>query len=331
MRTLSTQDKWQTWKGIVLQIASLVMLLTAGRLLQTNLGLLGLALSELLFLILAVGYTLAKKTPLKEVFPIRKPSLRDIFGVLFMWGGGLLFGMLSVYMMAAILPQQFIDVLSSLNSALTGNPIVLFFIVSIMAPICEESIERGAVLSHFRSWKHGWAVVVVIGLFFGIMHLDPIRFFNTAILGGVCAYFMVKKDNFLLPLMLHFVNNSFSDIIQLISGDSVDTDQAIELLKDADMLMILGASMIVFCIAPFIMAIGIQLMQTKLPKDAPLQERRERSKFLSRLYIGATIIMGILLIGGTIILATNENFRELYKQTYADTMESASAVLTLIC
>lgn len=305
MRTLTTQDKWQTWKGIILQAAALALLLTAGSFLQRNLGAIGLLLSELLFLFLAIGYTLAQKTPLREVFPLRRPSIRDIFGVIFLWGGGLVFGLLSIYAMAVILPDHFMKVLKGINGALSGyNPVLMFFIVAIAAPICEESIERGAILSHFRSWKHKWAVIVVIGIFFGIMHTDAIRFFNTAVMGGVCAYLMIKKDNFVLPVMLHFVNNSFSELISFAKGDSINIEDTLELMENMDMSMALGASMIVFFAAPFAFAVGIHLMQDKLAKDATIQQRKERSALLQKIYITAAVVSCLLLIGGAVILVT---------------------------
>ena len=332
MRTLSVQNKWQPWKGILLQAFALALLLTVGTYIQNRFELIGVALTELLFLVLSVGYTLAQRTPLKEVFPIKKPSVRDVFGVLFLWGGGLMFGMMSIYLMATLMPAYFFSVLDSLNGALTGKgPVITFLIVAILAPICEESLERGAVLSHFRSLKHEWMTIVIIGLFFGIMHVDAIRFLNTFTMGCVCAYLMVKKNNFLLPVILHFVNNGFSEIVSLASGSTEeDLDAAIELMKGFDMRIALGGAMILYCAAPFLMAVGIQLMQDKLSKDASADERRSRSRYLQKNYITATVITCALLLGGAAIIVTTPNFREIYSNAYAETYTKAAEGLLLI-
>ncbi|SCW57538.1 Membrane protease YdiL, CAAX protease family [Ruminococcaceae bacterium YRB3002] len=310
MRQLSTQNRWQAWKGLVLQAAALVLLLTAGVWFQRNLGLLGLALSELMFLVLAVGYTLAQRTPLREVFPVSVPSVRDVFGTLFILAGGSAIGYMSIYLAAALLPGQFAKVLKGLNSAISGDTLATFAVVAILAPICEEAIERGAVLSHFRSWEKKWAIIWVIGLFFGIMHTDPIRFVNTTVMGAACAYLMVKRDNFLLPVMLHFVNNGGASLLKIIMPFNTDNTDA--LLEKMDPVLSLGAAMILFCAAPFCIAVSHHLFTDKLAPDASPEEKRARSRKISRFYIVAAIVMGVLLIGGLILMLTNKTFTGTY-------------------
>lgn len=315
MRTLTTQKKWQPWKGIVLQAGALVMLLSAGSFLQRNLGYIGLILSELLFGVLAVGYTLAKKTPLKEVFPIRKLTVRDFFGTMFMWGGSLGFGFMSIYLASAILPDTFLKVLGNLNQALTfPHPLLSFLTIAVIAPVCEEAIERGAVFSHFRSWKKEWAVMLIIGIFFGIMHTDPIRFMNTTIMGATAAYLMVKRDNFILPLMLHFSTNALGSIVSSFSDKLVNEDTLNTVMQSYDPIMSLGSGMIMFCAAPFGIALGIHMFMPRASAAATKEEKDKRFKKLERNYIIATIITCCLLIGGLVIVLTNPTFTKMQEE-----------------
>ena len=96
MRTIDTPTKWKPWQGVILQIAALVLLLTAGVFLQRQFGFAGLIMSELQFLILAVSYTLIRRTPLREVFPVHKISFRDFWGTVFLWMGCIMFGFISI-------------------------------------------------------------------------------------------------------------------------------------------------------------------------------------------------------------------------------------------
>ena len=316
MRTIDTPSKWRPWQGVILQIAALVMLLTAGRFLQMQFGFTGLILSETLFLILAVVYTLIRRTPLKEVFPVHKISVRDFFGTEFLWMGSIMFGFISIYLSAVLLPDIFTKVLSSLNSTLSGaSPLITFLTVAVLAPICEESIERGAVLSHFRGLKKEWAIMLIIGVFFGIMHTDPIRFMNTTIMGASCAYLMIKKDNILLPVLFHFTNNSVSTLISSLSSKMVDpelTDKAVQQFTSSSntMILSLASSMIMFSAAPVFIALGAHLLMPKLTPDTKPDERKARSKKIQRNYIVGTCAFGILLISGfAIMLFASSNIK----------------------
>ena len=104
MEKLSTQAKWQPWKGVIFQVIAVGMLLFPGSFIQYYLGLWGVVITELMFLALAVIWTLAKKTPLKEVFPVHKISVRDFFGTEFLWMGSIMFGFISIYLSAVLLP-----------------------------------------------------------------------------------------------------------------------------------------------------------------------------------------------------------------------------------
>ena len=53
--------------------------------LQLNLGMTGLALTELILICLAVIPALISGNSLKEVFPVKKVTLRQIFAVIILW------------------------------------------------------------------------------------------------------------------------------------------------------------------------------------------------------------------------------------------------------
>ena len=315
MVQLTTQSRWQPWKGILLALFALFMILVPGRLLQAWLGIYGLIISEFLLLGVAIGYTCLQKTPIKEVFPIKKPSIRDIFGTLIFWCGVFPFGYLSLYVAAIIMPDYFGKVISSLDGSLSGPTLATFFVISIAAPLCEESIERGAIFSHFRSLKHEWAVIMIIGICFGVHHTDPVRFMNTAIMGGAMAYLMIKKNNILLTWLIHFSTNTLSWLISFIRGDNIPQETVNTAMQMVSKPSTLGANMIFFFAAPFLAVTGILLLAPKADKNAPLEERRARAKKISRDYIIATVIASLLLIGGMILIMTDSSFKELMNKS----------------
>lgn len=330
MRQLSTQSKWQPWKGFVLQAVTVLLLMFVGGYMQSAWGMLGLALTEIMFLALAVIYVIAKKTPLKEVFPIKKISVRDFFGTVFLWAGGLLLGMCSIYFMGLLLPDMFAEVTSGLNGIVNSvNPIISFIIVGIMPAICEEAIERGAVLSHFRSFKHKWAIVLVIAIFFGIIHLDPIRFINTSILGGICAYLMVKKDNFILPMLLHFINNSFSSIASLLanSAGSSEATQSAVTAAMSDMNYLLASALVTACLAPALIYIGTRLINPKFDKkNATKEQLKKRSNRVLAETLVVVGLCGTMLVSGIVMLVNNPSYKANYEEIMNKMQTATEAV-----
>ena len=71
MEKISNQERLKPWMGIVLFAVVMALFLTAGAYMQTNWGKLGLLLTEVMFLLLAVGFCLIRKVNIKEMFPIR--------------------------------------------------------------------------------------------------------------------------------------------------------------------------------------------------------------------------------------------------------------------
>lgn len=200
--------KW-IW-GPVILIATLVMMLFAAAPIQMALGLWGVAITEVLILALAVAFCLVLRWPLKEVFRFRKPRVRQIIGTVLMGIGGFVAANTSVLVVFYFFPEGM-----AVSDALTGLyqslPLPLaWFIMAVMPAVCEEALHRGAIQYSFSRWRSKWAVVLVMGLLFGLFHMDPYRFMPTAILGVVLSYIMWQTDNLWLPILYHMLNNSVS-------------------------------------------------------------------------------------------------------------------------
>ncbi len=307
-KELSTQAKWKPWKGIllfVIVIAWMVVGSIAG-------GIIGNAtistlILQLGFLAIAIIATLINRTPLKEVFPMKKITVRDFFGTLIMWAGALPLGLISAMIMGQLFPQTYAEVASSVSSAASSAIILGFITTVICPPICEESIMRGAIFSNFRSLKKDWAICIIIGIIFGIFHMDYIRFINTSLLGGCMAYLMCKRNNIILPAMFHFVNNfvtiGISTLASMISQPSAQ--QAAETTAELDAnavaqttSAILPGLLIASCLSPILLVIGIHLIK----RQHEISEGKEKSGMKLGAKIGIAAIPSVLLLVAGIIL-----------------------------
>ena len=261
MTVLSNQEKWQPWQAFALEAVTLVLLVTAGSAMQASWGWTGLVLTELLFLALAVGTALLHRTPLREVFPMSVPTLRELGGVVVLAVAGMLLSMVFVGVALMLFPQSFGEV-AGLEEFLYGGEqslLVAVLVIALLPAICEEALHRGAILSHLRSLRSDWLIVLIMGAFFGLFHLNFSRFLSTATLGVLFSYLMVKRNNIVLPMLMHFLNNLISTLIGF-GGVGGDTTQAMDALQSISTLQIFGSYLVIGCLAPVLLALAMRLV-----------------------------------------------------------------------
>lgn len=260
MEQLTNQNKLRPWMGFVAQAGFLVLFLTAGAWVQRNLGIPGLVLSELMFLVVSVGYCLIRRVKLKEMFPMKKITLCEFFGTVILGAAGFMLSLLCVGISLTVLPVSFREEVTGLNEYIYGsmNLPVLVAVVAVLPAICEEAMERGCVLSHFRSIKKDWVIILIMGVFFGIMHWSPLRFLNTAMLGALLSYLMVKKNNILLPMLLHFGNNFVSVVLGYL-GQSLTRGESAD-LTNIDTVQLMGSYLFLSCAAPVLVVTAMMLI-----------------------------------------------------------------------
>ncbi len=277
--------------GVILFVVGLVFLLLPGSLMQVYWGIPGLIATEIGFLGIAILYCVIRKVSLKEVFPIKKVTASDIFGTIFMFMGAFLVNLIAVgfsmFFLQLVGLGDSLDEAAALSDFLYGNKalyIVIMFVVAVMPAICEEAFMRGAVLSNFRALKKDWAIVLIIGVMFGVLHLSPLRFLNTACFGAVLAFIMVKKNNIILPMLCHFLNNFISSLFGVFGTSEEVAESAVASLEGANYLSLMGSYMMLGCIAPILFEIGAMLL--------------DRKHHRPRRFLIAGIISAVLLFGG---------------------------------
>ena len=101
---------------------------------------------------------------------------------------------------------------------LNGDPavsVLFFFAMSVIPPLTEELIFRGAVLQGLRAFGDGFAIVGSAFLF-AVYHGN----FSQAVFafpcGLVMAFAVVKTGNLWVSVAIHFLNNGISVALELI-------------------------------------------------------------------------------------------------------------------
>ena len=287
MERISNQERLKPWMGFVLFAVLMALFLTVCVYMQTNWGMLGLVLSEVVFLLLAVGFCLIRKVKIREMFPVKKFTVREFFGSLLLIMSGQTIVIIVTLMVGILFPSWMSETTELTEFLYKGNPILAFLIVAVTPAICEEAIHRGAILSCMRSIKKDWVIVLIMALLFGINHMSPLRFLGTAILGGIMSFVVIKRNNIVLSMMMHFANNAVSALAGIYTAKmNIHMDPTASLTPQ-----VLGTYLMIGISAPFLFFLGCWMI-------APDKHRKIR-------FLIAGIIAAVMFISGAVLTATS--------------------------
>lgn len=288
--------------GIILMALAFLVLIFPGTVLQTCFGQAGMLLSEILLAACAVIFVLSCKIPVKQAFPLKKPTIKGTAGTVLIW----IFGLSATYVCTSVLilffPQQFSQTAQELGSTLYNNSIIIsLFLFAITPAICEEMLFRGFFVSSLYPLKSKTAIIIICAAVFGVFHTDLIRFLPTATLGAVLTIVMLKTKNFFYPVLFHFLNNSLSvvstHITQSVNGDTLNI--GIELLTQLPSqikFITVGVYIASAFLLPLVLFLALKLLtysQEKIPSG-------EFSKGI----VAYAVSSGIILFLGFAIVIT---------------------------
>ncbi len=145
--------------------------------------------------------------------------------------------------------KWFLSVLMGIIFGLFHGSIWRFLPTAILGGI----LHRGFILKSFQSkWKNKWFLSVLMGIIFGLFHGSIWRFLPTAILGGILTYIMLETENMFYPALFHFTNNFLPSFLLSLSGNSLQTKAASELLVQQGIpVAFLGIYLAMAWVVPF--------------------------------------------------------------------------------
>ncbi|MBR4948510.1 MAG: CPBP family intramembrane metalloprotease [Clostridiales bacterium] len=258
MQKISDQGRLRPWMGIILFGVLMAFMIFVCAPLQLNLGIPGLIITELGFAAMAVIYCLIRRVKIREVFPVKKIKVREFFGCILLAVGVFPVSLIMVALTAIIFPSSAAEA-GELSNFIYGslNYPLAVLIIALLPAICEEAIHRGAILSNFRGIKRDWVIVLIMGLMFGINHVSVLRFLSTMLLGMVLSYVVVKKNNILLSMLMHFTNNLISLSLGYLSGAGSSSSAS---ASSIDYTSVLGAYLVLGFLSPILITLGLMLI-----------------------------------------------------------------------
>jgi len=109
-------------------------------------------------------------------------------------------------------PESYLEMMKNLVQMNGISTWKLLFVIAVLPGICEEIMFRGFIINAFTK-KGFWYAIIITGILFGIMHLDPFRLIPVTILGIWMGYLLLKTNTILLPIFAHFINNAFAVLL----------------------------------------------------------------------------------------------------------------------
>lgn len=186
-------------------------------------------LSEAMLIVPTVIILLFSKDKLTEVFSIRKINWRTFFGVI-------AFTMASspLVTLVNLVSQLFVDNTITTNSGqfLSLHPLLLVFFIGILAPVCEEAVFRGPILSGYKKEGNTWKAILVSALLFGLLHMNVNQASYAFVIGVLLGFLLEATGSIFSTMLFHMLVNSTNAIMMIIS-DSVITEEMMESSQEA--------------------------------------------------------------------------------------------------
>ncbi|NFG27500.1 CPBP family intramembrane metalloprotease [Clostridium botulinum] len=164
----------------------------------------------ILFIIPAIIYVIIVKPNIKQTFKLNKLYLKDFFLIIVLS----FVSQPLVSLFSLITSFFFENDIGNFVSEISSTPfLIMLLLMAVMPAITEEITLRGIVQSGYDD-KSDLKTCIVIGLLFGIFHLNGQQFLYAAVLGGILAYLVRVTNSIFASMTLHFMINGTSVVMQ---------------------------------------------------------------------------------------------------------------------
>lgn len=176
--------------------------------------------SDIAFYLCALPLTLLiiRKVPQGPVRSEVRYSRSQTFGLFFMSYALMYLGnLISTVLNSFLAHSAGADVHSPVDLIQSdGNLLSLLIFMVFIAPVMEEFLFRGVLLSRLRGYGDGFAVCTG-GIFFGLFHMNLAQFLYAFLLGCLFSYLTLRTGTIRLTILLHSAVNFTGSVLPVIA------------------------------------------------------------------------------------------------------------------
>jgi sodium transport system permease protein len=196
---------------------SLLLLFYVGTYAQAELAIWGIVVTQWgLFLIPTLFVLWYVRVDLRNALSLRMPGPGVwLAGLVIAVGWAVLSLQFSVWQQKIIpFPEDLAKEMERLIG-LSDQPLWFLLLVLAVSPaICEEVVFRGAILSGLRRYLPWWALLLGVGIAFGVAHISIHRMILTALSGIVLTYIVWRSGSIFPGMLTHFIINATGVFLQ---------------------------------------------------------------------------------------------------------------------
>lgn len=161
-------------------------------------------------------------------YRIRRKKLGDALWLRRVEGPGLLSGAalapalyLAVTVAMMALPEAWLDSYAEASSGVSGGGVIGIVAVVLVAPVVEEFIFRGLIMTRLAQAMPGWLAAALSAAIFGLCHGHPVWFAYTFVLGVLFGLMDLRLGSIWPSILAHMVFNGMGQILDLLPEDDV--------------------------------------------------------------------------------------------------------------
>ena len=216
-------------------------------------------IANLLTLAFVLLFYLIRRKKLSEALWLRRVPASTL------WTGAALAPALYlvVTVVLAALPEAWLDSYSEASADITGGTAIGAVAVALMAPIVEEFIFRGLIMTRLSRAMPGWLAVVLSAAIFGVCHGHPVWFGYAFVLGAVFGFMDLKAGSIWPSILGHMAFNAIGQIFSIIP----ETEEGTEIVAAVGVLLLAAI------ILPLLDRKGVAALFRRTPPAPPAQQR----------------------------------------------------------
>ena len=87
-----------------------------------------------------------------------------------------------------------------------------YFVIGLLAPVCEELVFRGAILRSLLQWKpeKHWVPIAISAFLFALVHGNPAQMPHAFVVGLLLGWLYYRTGSVVPGVAYHWMNNSIA-------------------------------------------------------------------------------------------------------------------------
>ena len=129
-----------------------------------------------------------------------------------------------------------------MTNMVLNHPFLMFFLLSVAAPILEEMLFRGIILKYLLKKYRPLTAIIISSLVFGLFHMNIWQFVGAGLLGMLLGYLYWRSGTLFYPVLIHFLNNTLALFMVLHYKTMTPDDMELHSAGQALLLIIVASA-----------------------------------------------------------------------------------------